>query len=241
MPSMEEIETWRGRDVLDRDGDKIGALEEVYLDEQTEQPEFACVKTGLLGRRLTFVPLAEVDASGDGIRVPYEKSQVRDAPSIEPDGHLSPEEEQRLYEHYGLDGGDTSSGSGDGRGDADRAGDGDGEGREDVAGRGDANARTDAGAGAGAVELAGAGAAAGAGASGAEAGVGADERAGSAGGGRGRSRLRRSTGGLAEGIDERIRVRTQSVAREQAERIEELERRVAGLEREIGDASRLDA
>ena len=114
---------WRGHTMVDQDGDKIGKIEEIYLDEETRQPEWALVHTGLFGSRSTFVPLAGAHAAGDGIQVPYEKSHVKDAPNIEPDGELSQSEERTLYEHYGLGYGDSGSDTGSGTG---RGGNGDG-------------------------------------------------------------------------------------------------------------------
>jgi uncharacterized protein (TIGR02271 family) len=96
-----QVLDWRGRDVVDRDGDKIGKLEEIYLDQQTGQPEWALVNTGLFGSKSSFVPLeGAADADGN-VRVSYEKGQVKDAPKVDPDGALSHEEEQALYRHYG--------------------------------------------------------------------------------------------------------------------------------------------
>jgi uncharacterized protein (TIGR02271 family) len=112
MPTMEEVTTWRGGTVVDRDGDKIGSIDEVYMDQETGQPEWLAVKTGLFGSRLSFVPLAEATRSGDEVRVPYEKSQVKDAPSVDPDGELSQQEEASLYSHYGLGYGESRSDTG---------------------------------------------------------------------------------------------------------------------------------
>ena len=101
MTQTQHVLDWRGRNVVDRDGDKIGKLEEIYLDQQTGQPEWALVNTGFFGTKSSFVPLEGAgDADGD-VRVSYEKAQVKDAPSIDPDGALSEQEEQKLYEHYG--------------------------------------------------------------------------------------------------------------------------------------------
>jgi uncharacterized protein (TIGR02271 family) len=99
---MENITDLRGEEVVDRDGEKIGKLEEIYLDQETGQPEWALVKTGMFGSASTFVPLAGADRADDGLRVPYEKSHVKDAPNMEADGELSHEEEARLYRHYGI-------------------------------------------------------------------------------------------------------------------------------------------
>jgi uncharacterized protein (TIGR02271 family) len=112
MPTIEEVRTWRGGTVVDRDGDKIGSIDEVYMDQDTGQPEWLAVRTGLFGTRLSFVPLAEASRSGDEVRVPYEKAQVKDAPSVDPDGELSQQEESSLYSHYGLAYGESRSDSG---------------------------------------------------------------------------------------------------------------------------------
>jgi uncharacterized protein (TIGR02271 family) len=101
MATMQEIETWRGRKLVDRDGDKIGTIEEVYLDRSSGEPEWLAVKTGLFGSNLSFVPIRDASAKGDDVRVQHEKDLVKDAPNVEADGELSPEEERRLYQHYG--------------------------------------------------------------------------------------------------------------------------------------------
>ena len=102
MPQVTEAYEWRGRNVVTSDGDKIGKLEEIYLDTDSGEPEWATVATGLFGAQHTFVPLAEVDHRRGEVVVPYNKDQVKDAPSVDPDGQLSHEEENRLYEHYGI-------------------------------------------------------------------------------------------------------------------------------------------
>jgi uncharacterized protein (TIGR02271 family) len=112
MPTIEQVQSWRGSTVVDRDGDKLGTIDDIYLDRQTDQPEWVAVKTGMIGSKLSFIPLAGADRSGDEIRVPYEKAHVKDAPSIEPDGELSQQEEARLYEHYGLEYDESRSDSG---------------------------------------------------------------------------------------------------------------------------------
>ena len=103
MQTLQDVQTWRGKTMVDADGDKIGTIEEIYLDRQTGQPEFATVKTGLFGLKTSFVPIVEAEMTGDDtVRVPVHKEQVKDAPRVEPDGQeLSPDEERRLWEHYG--------------------------------------------------------------------------------------------------------------------------------------------
>jgi uncharacterized protein (TIGR02271 family) len=94
---------WIGRDLVDREGAKIGTIDDLYLDEQTGAPEWLTVTTGLFGTRVSFVPLAEASLHGDEVRVPFDKGQVKDAPNAERDDHLSQDEEAQLYRHYGLD------------------------------------------------------------------------------------------------------------------------------------------
>ena len=129
MNATEEITRLRGGTLVDSDGSKIGSIDEIYADQETGKPEWMAVRTGLFGTRLTFVPLAEAQATGDEVRVPYEKAQVKDAPNVDPDGELSQDEESRLYSHYGLpyseqrsDSGLPEGGSGFGGGDANAVG-----------------------------------------------------------------------------------------------------------------------
>jgi len=112
MPQLEELQTWRGRDLRDPDGDKIGTVEDIYLDEQTGEPEWLAVKTGMFGSKISFVPTAQAMAAGEDVQVPYSKSQVKDSPNAEADGALSQAEESRLYEHYGLSYSEASSETG---------------------------------------------------------------------------------------------------------------------------------
>src|SRR3954471_5926659 len=103
---------WRGKAALDADGNKIGTVEQVYLDADTDRPEWLAVKTGLFGSRISFVPVAEASDAGGDVRVPYSKDQVKDAPHAEADGRLSQQEEAQLYHHYGLDYSESRSDSG---------------------------------------------------------------------------------------------------------------------------------
>jgi uncharacterized protein (TIGR02271 family) len=123
MLADHQIDQVRGQNVYGADGEKIGKAGEVYLDDQSGRPEWVTVNTGLFGTNESFVPLADADLVDDGLRVPFAKDAVKDAPNVDPgDGHLSHDEERALYQHYGLTygGGDTS---GDHLTDADRHGD----------------------------------------------------------------------------------------------------------------------
>jgi uncharacterized protein (TIGR02271 family) len=103
---------WRSKTAVDSDGEKIGTIEEIYLDAETNQPEWLAVKTGLFGSKISFVPIADATDAGDDVRVPYSKAQVKDSPHADPDGQLSQQEEAQLYRHYGLDYGDSRSDTG---------------------------------------------------------------------------------------------------------------------------------
>jgi uncharacterized protein (TIGR02271 family) len=103
MTQVTEAYEWRGREVVDIDGDKIGTLEEVYLDQQTGEPEWATVTTGFFGMKQSFVPLSDAEPTRGRVVVPYSKDQVKEAPSIDPDGELSQQEEEQLYGHYGAE------------------------------------------------------------------------------------------------------------------------------------------
>ena len=107
MATLEDTLAWRGHALKGRDGEKVGTIEEIYLDAQTDQPEWALVNTGLFGTKRSFVPLGDASATGDEVTVPYDKSHIKDAPTVEPDGRLSEQEEDALYRHYGRDYGDT--------------------------------------------------------------------------------------------------------------------------------------
>jgi uncharacterized protein (TIGR02271 family) len=110
--TREDVLSWRGRDLVGSDGDKIGSIDDIYLDRETDQPEWAVVTTGLFGTKRTFVPLSDAETHENGIRVPFEKATVKDAPKIDPDGELSQSEERTLYQHYGRDYRDFDGGSG---------------------------------------------------------------------------------------------------------------------------------
>jgi uncharacterized protein (TIGR02271 family) len=103
MPDIDTVRTWEGRTMLDQDGNRIGSIDAIYLDDQTRQPEWALVNTGLFGTKSTFVPLAQATQTGEEVRVPYDKQLVKDAPRVDADQHLSETEEQQLWRHYGLD------------------------------------------------------------------------------------------------------------------------------------------
>ncbi|MCW3012811.1 MAG: PRC-barrel domain protein [Solirubrobacterales bacterium] len=103
MPTyaLDVLLSWRGCDVHDRDGEKLGKLGDLYLDGETDTPAYAGVRTGLLGRKESIVPLAGAEERDGAVHLPFRAELVRSAPSLDPDAALDPDEEHALAEHYG--------------------------------------------------------------------------------------------------------------------------------------------
>ena len=103
MFEADDIREWRGHDVNDDSGSKIGSLEALYVDTRTDEYTFATVKVGLLSRqRLVFVPTAGAVVGPGYLKVAFPKKVVRDAPSIDTDGELLATEEPAVFRHYDL-------------------------------------------------------------------------------------------------------------------------------------------
>ena len=131
-----------GSTAYDQSGEKIGRVGQVYYDDETNQPTWVTVHTGLFGTNETFVPVQGAELGGDRVTLAYDKATVKDAPNLAEDGHLSPQEEEQLYRHYGLGygaSGTTTTGTGTGRATSAETGVGtvsrDREGADDSVGR----------------------------------------------------------------------------------------------------------
>src|SRR5579859_5696372 len=97
------VAEWHGKVLVDRDGQKIGKLQDVYVDVENDQPQFATVKEGFIGRHLTFVPLGGITIGPDELQVAVTKDQVESAPNNEQHGEeLSQADESALYHHFEL-------------------------------------------------------------------------------------------------------------------------------------------
>ncbi len=83
-------------------GEKIGSIGQIYVDDTTGQPSWVTVKTGFFGTKESFVPLRDATKEGEDIVVDCDKETVKDAPRIEADEDLTPQDEEVLYRHYGL-------------------------------------------------------------------------------------------------------------------------------------------
>ena len=97
------VAEWHGKMLIDRDGETIGKLQDVYVDVENDQPQFATVKEGFIGRHLTFVPLGGITVGPDDLQAAVTKAQVETAPNIEQHGEeLSQADESALYHHFEL-------------------------------------------------------------------------------------------------------------------------------------------
>ena len=101
MSEAANIREWRGNDVVDAQGHKIGRLEAVYVDTASDLPSFGTVTVGMPTRhRLVFVPLSNATVGPGYVKVPYDRKQVKDAPSIGTDGELPAGDEEAVFKHY---------------------------------------------------------------------------------------------------------------------------------------------
>ena len=113
MISQDQVRDLMGSTLVDSAGAKVGKIGQIFLDDQTGQPEWATVNTGGFGSSESFVPLAEAQVDNGELLVPYAKDQIKDAPNVDVDGgHLDQSEEAELYRHYGLDYTESRSDSG---------------------------------------------------------------------------------------------------------------------------------
>ena len=97
-----DVDEWHGRMLIDGGGARLGKLQDVYIDIESDQPEFATIKEGTFHRHLTFVPLAGLRVEPDHLHVSVSKAQIKSAPSIDARGQeLSKDQESVLYHHYG--------------------------------------------------------------------------------------------------------------------------------------------
>ncbi|GAB3837911.1 DUF2382 domain-containing protein [Kribbella italica] len=107
MSTAQELERTIGQDVYDVEGQKVGTAANLYASDQSGEPEWVTVKTGLFGSKESFVPLAGAHAEQDGLHVGQRKDLIKDAPRIDDQGHLSEAEASELYRHYSMQAGMT--------------------------------------------------------------------------------------------------------------------------------------
>jgi hypothetical protein len=102
MPAFDVARRWKGRVVLDRAGDKLGSVVDVFYDAENDEPGWVLLGAAGAGDRTRLVPVADAVEHGNELRVPYDRAFVEAAPGMEPGGRLWPQEEAELYAYYGL-------------------------------------------------------------------------------------------------------------------------------------------
>lgn len=100
MFEVERIEDWKGQDVVDSDGEKIGTLEDVFFEADSGEAALGAVKTGFLGRKTYLVPLEGASLTRDQVQVTHAKDRVAEGPEAPEDGRLGSDDDQRLAGHY---------------------------------------------------------------------------------------------------------------------------------------------
>src|SRR3954454_2814710 len=100
LPDANAVKTWGGKLLVDRDGTEIGTCTQIFVDDATGLPEWAAAD---LNGGPALVPLVDAAESGDRVRVAVRQVDVADAPPVGDAWHISVEEEERLYRHYGID------------------------------------------------------------------------------------------------------------------------------------------
>ena len=103
MPAFDVARRWKGRVVLDRTGDKLGSVLDVFYDAENDEPGWVLLGTAGSDSGTRLVPVAEAVEHGNELRVPYDRAFVEAAPGMDPAGRLWPQEEAELYAYYGLD------------------------------------------------------------------------------------------------------------------------------------------
>lgn len=86
----------------DKDGDKLGAVKEIFVDDETGQPAFVEVGHGLFGMSSSLVPMRGHRFSGEDLQLAFSKDRIKDAPDVGTDEHLTREDQQRVWDHYQL-------------------------------------------------------------------------------------------------------------------------------------------
>jgi len=94
---------WRGHDVVLASGDKLGKLEDVYYDADSDEPVFLAVKSSLMSHKQVLVPVGDAHATPDHLTVAWSTDDIDGAPTTKPGEELSADDEERVFRRYGLD------------------------------------------------------------------------------------------------------------------------------------------
>jgi uncharacterized protein (TIGR02271 family) len=107
--NMGDPSTMTDATVYGSDGTLLGKIDAIYLDNETDKPEWAAVKSGLFGAHVSLVPLGQGSWDGTALTVPFDKEALKTAPHHDPGAALSPADEQDLYRHYGMPTGQSAA------------------------------------------------------------------------------------------------------------------------------------
>jgi ferritin-like metal-binding protein YciE len=102
MRTLEELTAWRGRDALDADGTPLGTIAQVYVSATTGEPQWLALDLDSEAEYV-LVPVAGAEPTGSAIRIAQLADTIRSAPRLAKDAELTPDDEQVLRTHYGLD------------------------------------------------------------------------------------------------------------------------------------------
>jgi uncharacterized protein (TIGR02271 family) len=100
MTTTNQLQNMQGRTAVDANGAKLGKIGHVYLDDQTGEPLWITVNTGMFGTKENFAPLYGSQDDGDNLRLAVTKDMVKDAPGVADDGHIEQRESDALYTYY---------------------------------------------------------------------------------------------------------------------------------------------
>ncbi len=126
MTTTEELQNMEGQTAVDVNGAKLGKIGQIYVDDQTGQPLWVTISTGMFGTKQNFAPLHGSQSQGGDLHLAVTKDMVTGAPGVEADGHIEDSENQALYTYYSGYLGDTAQDQGQGYA---------GDARDDAAGR----------------------------------------------------------------------------------------------------------
>ena len=102
MVSVDQARQLLGVQVVDAAGDKVGTVNDVYLNDQTEQLSWVTVATGWFGLSESFLPLEGAHITDEQILVPFDKATIKTAPRYQSEVPLTPQDEDALYRHYNI-------------------------------------------------------------------------------------------------------------------------------------------
>ena len=100
MTTPQDTPNYIGRAAVDAEGNRIGKITKVYDDDQTGQPRWILVETGMFGTRQSFAPVHGSRFEGELVVLAVSKDQVKDAPNIDPDAKISESEQDALRQYY---------------------------------------------------------------------------------------------------------------------------------------------